>query len=126
LTSQYLRGAKARKQANQAKKNAKNLTTTLKVATTKTTAKAPDTLATDDIDGRGGAQPDKPFVPHSADNEEIIAIQKRMEDVVNQANRWIFNNIAKNSERDSQKAKRLTERFTELPERYMKGNGQNF
>lgn len=120
LTSQYLRGAKARKQANQAKKNAKNLTTTLKVATTKTTAKAPDTLATDDIDGRGGAQPDKPFVPHSADNEEIIAIQKRMEDVVNQANRWIFNNIAKNSERDSQKAKRLTERFTELPERYMK------
>merc|ERR1712039_217711 len=62
----------------------------------------------------------KPWVPKAASPEDVKNIKERMVDVVSQANRWIFHNIAKHSERDTMKAKRLTKRFNELPERYMK------
>ena len=105
-----VRGARGRKDRKQKQFDSKT--------TVATTIAPPLAIARKEEEVDDG--PDKPYVPFAADPLEVEAIKKRMLEVVTQANRWIFHNIARHSERDTVKAKRLTERFNELPERYMK------
>ena len=109
-TSAKVRGARGRKDRKQKQFDSKT--------TVATTIAPPLAIARKEEEVDDG--PDKPYVPFAADPLEVEAIKKRMLEVVTQANRWIFHNIARHSERDTVKAKRLTERFNELPERYMK------
>jgi len=119
-----VRGAKARKERKQKQQQTTTTTTPAVVATEKPESDGKKSKATEEERQRvlmaTDLNPDKPWVPKAATPEDISAIKTRMLDVVSQANRWIFHNIGKHSDRDSMKAKRLVNRFNELPERYMK------
>ncbi|CAG5109567.1 Oidioi.mRNA.OKI2018_I69.chr2.g4087.t1.cds [Oikopleura dioica] len=61
-----------------------------------------------------------PKFARTAAEDEVENIQFRMEAIVQEAKKWVFNNIGRNSQRDQLKAKRLVQRLDALPDRYAK------
>jgi hypothetical protein len=59
-------------------------------------------------------------IARTAAEDEVKEIEIRIEDIVQEAKEWVFNNIGRNSQRDQLKAKRLVMRLDHLPIKYSK------
>jgi len=99
-----VRGAKHRKQRKQA---------------AKTTA-APSTSKTTTLEIKEENKDGKVKIARTAAEDEVKEIEIRIEDIVQEAKEWVFNNIGRNSQRDQLKAKRIVMRLDHLPIKYSK------
>lgn len=66
----------------------------------------------------------KLWISKAAENADVNSIRSRLEAMVKHANQWIMNNIGRHGEKDQFKARRLVERYNELPDRYMQVVGR--
>jgi len=99
-----VRGAKHRKQKKQAGK----------------TTPAPSTSKTTSLEIKEENENGKVKIARTAAEDEVKEIEIRIEDIVQEAKEWVFNNIGRNSQRDQLKAKRIVMRLDHLPIKYAK------
>jgi len=66
----------------------------------------------------------KIWISKAAENTDVNAIRARISAMVKEANQWIQNNIGRHGQKDQFKARRLVERYNELPDRYMQVIGR--
>lgn len=67
---------------------------------------------------------DKVWISKAAENADVNSIRTRITAMVKEANQWIQNNIGRHGQKDQFKARRLVERYNELPDRYMQVIGR--
>jgi len=66
----------------------------------------------------------KVWISKAAENADVNSIRTRITAMVKEANQWIQNNIGRHGQKDQFKARRLVERYNELPDRYMQVIGR--
>lgn len=108
---------KQRQEAAKAAAKAAAAVTTTASPKGKTSKKDPPSIMRANEEG-------KLWISKAAENADVNSIRTRLEGMVKQANQWIMNNIGRHGEKDQFKARRLVERYNELPDRYMQVVGR--
>ncbi|CBY42348.1 unnamed protein product, partial [Oikopleura dioica] len=84
------------------------------------TTPAPSTSKTTSLEIKEENENGKVKIARTAAEDEVKEIEIRIEDIVQEAKEWVFNNIGRNSQRDQLKAKRIVMRLDHLPIKYAK------
>lgn len=117
LTGPQVRGYKTRQQKKQKAEQEKIERAEPTVAVIK-----------DKTDANKGVIPasdkNKVWISKTAETTDTTPIRQRLEKIVQNANLWITNNIARHGQKDQFKARRLVERYNALPDRVMQVVGR--